>query len=447
MSGPKKCKKECEANKICNEKTGRCVFKNGDIGEKILGVSRNGILLNNVLINKISGPTSLIILKPKIKDYEKRRLPIFILFGDVHRSNENLCHKCFCGIKNKNCCYPIYSKSFLKILDSLGTDKNYPIDFSIEGGISENLLYNESDIKKVKKYYANIKYQYPLNKVRDDYKICYNKKIKEKHPKIYKSKCPTYNIRWQNVDARFHRYNDYNYDFENFLDKIYDIFFIDKILTYEVIINLSKKFPLYIEYLNIIKHIFDYNFYDYIYTKRSSVFKQLKKIQDPKIRKNWEKMSKEYYKYIIDTYHLNIPVCKTIFIKYIDYIIKIYEHTDEYNIENFNDHIINLQNILGTYKKNISGQLLYLNSALLDLYFLARTFKIPEGSEKTFISIGYFGQVHIDNITYYLTDIMKEYDIVYSIGDKFIKIKSNVKRCIEIDKYIDLQSIIDSYKK
>jgi hypothetical protein len=102
---------------------------------------------------------------------------------------------------------------------------------------------------------------------------------------------------------------------------------------------------------------------------------------------------------------------------------------------------------LGTHKKNISAELLYLNSALLDLYFLARTFKIPEGSEKTFISIAYFGQFHIGNITYYLTDILKEYDIVYSTGEQCEKNKSKVKRCIEINEFIDLQSIIDSYKK
>jgi len=105
----KKEEKPCDKDKIRNPETGRCVLKTGAIGKKILAKnspkksnnsfktppkdfkSKGYLLINNKKINKISGPVKIIILKPKIDFYKKYKLPLFILFGDIHDSNRNMC--------------------------------------------------------------------------------------------------------------------------------------------------------------------------------------------------------------------------------------------------------------------------------------------------------------------------------------------------------------------
>ena len=77
----------------------------------------------------------------------------------------------------------------------------------------------------------------------------------------------------------------------------------------------------------------------------------------------------------------------------------------------------------------------------LDLYFLTRSFKKPQGSEQPLVSFGYFGAMHSRNITHFLLKIMGDYEQVY-LQDEIDK----KNRCIKIDKHVDLQGIIESYK-
>ena len=83
----------------------------------------NGIKIFDTNINKISGPNCIYMLKPKltcIKNMKKLNVipPIFILFGDDHTNDKYQCINCSCE-NSKDCCYPIYSDKFLKLLDSL----------------------------------------------------------------------------------------------------------------------------------------------------------------------------------------------------------------------------------------------------------------------------------------------------------------------------------------
>ena len=410
-------KKTCKDNEILIIKTGQCIKKT------------NGIFINNKIISKISGPTNMIILKPKL-EYIKDKLPLFILFGDLHNSEENMCIDCNCDDDLKNCCYPIYSKDFHKFLDNLPENNNFPIDFNIEGGINKYILQTNINSR-------NLIPEYPLYLTREAIEICYNKKIKIHNPLLYKRKCHTNNIRWQYADSRFHNYPNYKYDFENFLDTFYEIFFTNNDMNFSRLI----KYPNHIKYLNIIKHIFDYNFYDYIPKNNSSILKQLKKIEIEYIKNNWKIWLKKYYKYIFSYIsnetglnHDNIKI--DLFKDFVNAVKQIcYKNKVESNMK-----IIN--SFLFEYKNEYAFALLQLNTALLDLYYLFRTFKQPQGSKKTFISIGYFGNRHVNNISYFLTSIMDCYDIVYQHSKEIY----SRNRCIKVNDFIDLQSLIDQYK-
>ena len=80
-----------------------------------------------------------------------------------------------------------------------------------------------------------------------------------------------------------------------------------------------------------------------------------------------------------------------------------------------------------------------LVSTELDLYFLLRSFKTPKDSKNPLISIGYFGEAHIQNITLFLKDKLNYEPVYYQYdGDN--------DRCLEIKKHIDLNKIINHFK-
>jgi hypothetical protein len=83
----------------------------------------------------------------------------------------------------------------------------------------------------------------------------------------------------------------------------------------------------------------------------------------------------------------------------------------------------------------------------LDLYFLARSFKKPEGSEKPLVSFGYFGVDHSLNIRHFLLNIMGNYTDNYtednSTEDNSTK---EPNRCLKITKNINLDKMMEHYK-
>ena len=82
------------------------------------------LTIYNKQIDKISGPISIGIFKPnktKFENYKKLgiTLPIYILFGDKHRSFANMCELCECNLGSSNCCYKIYDPNFMRLIDKL----------------------------------------------------------------------------------------------------------------------------------------------------------------------------------------------------------------------------------------------------------------------------------------------------------------------------------------
>ena len=128
------------------------------------------------IVNRISGPVSFYYLKPKDSS---STLPLFLLFGDVHESYENMCSECTCEDKKK-CCHAIYDKAFLKKIEKLAKPDR-PIDFYTEHFEDSDGLFNG-----------------PLDKFMEpEFQACYKRTLKNK------KNCPAPKIRWHYSDIRF----------------------------------------------------------------------------------------------------------------------------------------------------------------------------------------------------------------------------------------------------
>ena len=163
----------------------------------------SGIIINGNIIKKISGPVSFYYLKP-INKNKSRYFPLIILFGDAHFSKKFICNN------SKNGHYTISNEVFLKLLDELVYDDNYPVDF-----------YTETFLTGLK---SNIN-GFMHNLTTKEMITCYHKELKGK------GLCPTKKIRWHAGDPRqsFMFLENLNKDFINMHKKnAYMIQFLEK---------------------------------------------------------------------------------------------------------------------------------------------------------------------------------------------------------------------------
>jgi len=65
----------------------------------------------------------LYLLTPKMDKFTRMKssfhLPIIMLYGDTHGSDEFQCTNCTCN--SKGCCLAVYDEKFLQLLDSLAS--------------------------------------------------------------------------------------------------------------------------------------------------------------------------------------------------------------------------------------------------------------------------------------------------------------------------------------
>ena len=135
------------------------------------------LILNNKKYNKISGPISFHILKPKNKNMSKYILPLIILFGDKHFSDEYRCDNNIYTLDMMNI--------FLKEIDELSNKNNYKTDIFIEGGLNlkykyENIIIENNEL---------------IPSLREKIMTCYYEKTR--------NECQYKNIRFHLADARF----------------------------------------------------------------------------------------------------------------------------------------------------------------------------------------------------------------------------------------------------
>jgi hypothetical protein len=327
--------------------------------------------------NRISGPVSIYYLKPN-----NNSLPLFLLFGDIHGSYENMCSECTCE-DAKNCCHAIYDKAFLKKIEKLAKP-NRPIDFYTE--------YFEDSYTQFKG---------PLEKfLEPEFQACYKRTLKNK------KNCPAPKIRWHYSDIRFA-------DTKNNIETIFNSLFgftdfcvelnktnsykgvpldswlkLDKTMLIEHIIpgvNISKTEELHkiIDLLAEFPHLtidkFAERIIDFLFESKkypSLIHKQFKK-----------------------------QVKNSMFADK-SYIVKMMRDSLErwnlkYNIDSKLFEQLKNFDITGDYT-NISNYLLINNAIFVDIYIILRTMKnIPSPPS---LCITYLGDNHIRNMVNMLLD-------------------------------------------
>lgn len=413
---------------------------------------KNGLKINDTLIKRISGPVNFYLLRPvkneNLEELKKFNInpPIVMLFGDSHFSSENTCEKC----NNEDNCFSIKENSFLKLIDNLSDIKKLSIDFNIE----HPFILTDVNFSEVRPgILAELKY-----------KIL---------PCLRKEKtCITKNIKWMYVDTRDTPAN-FKYYYENDFSKYYHIVSIlnETIATkknredaiYDIIIfitsmcvenqNYVLKHKYFNNIINIIKTL-KYKNLDTLFDKNninnSLICKQIKKLNKPLNDIDfWKDKCAQYIKYklrnIPDESIDNLQSFFIIFLDISDIFLKKYpKHTRDELINSIYDayyeELIDMPLLL-LNKINIDIMLTII-SVFLDLYYVTRMLKVPYKSKNANLSIGYMGFNHIENISYFLTDIIKIYEVNNKVDITYIK--KEPKRCIVFKEYIDLDTIITS---
>jgi hypothetical protein len=146
-------------------------------------------LSSNMLVEKLSGPTSYSYLKPPTALYEAYRakgfdLPLIMLFGDHHQSLLDMCSPC----EKKKGCLSIASREFLRAMDTLAS--NTPVDFYTESSLSMGNSWSMTG--------AGVLFDLLIDQA---VKFCH--RVPKRTMDEYTIKCPTSRMRWQYADARF----------------------------------------------------------------------------------------------------------------------------------------------------------------------------------------------------------------------------------------------------
>ena len=406
------------------------------------------------VVKKISGPVSMYLLIPKSTErtIPFPGLPVYMLFGDVHHSDKNMCEEDkFQGT------YNIYDIDFLNILSTLSTPQE-PIDFFMEGGDFHNDTWESPPSEG---------YPYPMGMIWNLYVECPNRGEKKLASYSYdKTKCKLIkNIRWQSADVRhfdyqnktctfeelyrniikydkLHEHNNYN-DFVRDLKKIIKEIIINR-YTEECIEKLSYTNPFDKDYI-----------YDEVLSEKGIIMKQLRHlfIKD-------KKRIYDYMKEYID-FRLNKGIIRDHIIRHLNIIhnhlgviilgriiSNIKEGPPEVSSREWDDE--NERSFRYLYDNRDMLEIAYTyivktSSVVLDLYTFCRslkyTKKLNDKEPVPILDICYFGDNHVKNMVYFLTNITKFYDIVYYHYD------NNDSRCLQIEKDIHLDDILMSLKE
>ncbi len=308
------------------------------------------LTINNLTIDKLSGPASFLLLKPKkdfinkLKNINSISPPIIIIFGDSHWSQENMCDPC----NNDLNCFRIYDWKFLLEVDNLS--KHFQVDWFSEYFYSSEKrkiildMAQEDGYKYTKKFlhktiprYTSVKFKKeskdigPMNKTIESIISCYIRELKD--PSILekgKKLCPTNYIHWNfsdvrnvlDIESNVLSYDTYFYEsammfvlneiivaFDNYvhndqrnidgllvlLHKIFDNYKKDDI--YQIILALynlmDKPISSFID--------FYFNENNKLFTTNSAIYKQIKKLKPP--FNNFEKWKESYGDLVYNLYN------------------------------------------------------------------------------------------------------------------------------------------------
>jgi hypothetical protein len=429
--------------------------------------------IGNHSFNRISGPVSLTVLKPidqhiaidgtnsKISVGNKGALPAVMLFGDIHRKAE-LCGEC----RDDDECIEISSYNFLQKIDSLSTPE-HPVDFYIEGA-------DFSDFTKSEKF-NGVEYTYTnesmIPKIREKIQTCYFKEFR--NTQTYKKECPTKHIRWHYSDGRFiHKSYESviviflrifgaegNKTFKEIIEKLYNTSNGYAYTKEDVVFYLKLTATIFENPFNFVNIVFDLN--NPYFVNFSSIYKQIRKMQAPYnnfgVWKDWfqtyyedrlfnlEKTFNYTYEYYgdkkINSSKINKEELRRLhFLKVSNFIKKrIIPLVEQNQIDEADSFITTELQLIN--KLNVRMLVLfrlYLPEFFLDMYFITRIFKQPENATSSFLTLGYFGIDHCENISYFLTNICKLFQIVFEEQNEID---------LKINQCLDLQHLTFNFNK
>jgi hypothetical protein len=391
----------------------------------------NGIHLKNVVIKKISGPVSMYYLIPN-KDIEHTFYkPPILLFGDVHRSYENMCEPCHV----EDGCYAINQEEFFKKIDECATFE-IPIEF-----YTEAYLDRENNFDRfIQGFEGGI-----LSDIISMGSDCFKQNME---------KCPTKNIRWHYSDPRLGQMHN-ELTIESAIHIAVDAMnaYIPFFTENPELVKDSKKFLRMFfrennfipsdELKSAVQHImssilsingrisrnlpqtFSSSFFDMIKPTNSLIAKQIKK--NPHI-------SFETWKFIFaELISASLLENKEVISSYKYIKPNLFQQYGTINM---------LDNIPDQHFEDISDFILILLAPLLDIYTIARMFKIPSPpSVPSVLNVGLFGDSHVRTMVHILTDNF-DYTVVYKKEQEDDE-DDEANRCLNIDKPINIQKDIN----
>ena len=423
---------------------------------------KNGIHVNRKVISRLSGPVSFHYLHPPP---DKPDYPIIMLLGDTHGSF-NLCNKCDCE-HEEECCLTIYDSKFLREIDLLA--EKYPVDFFTESSHEHPLSYGDET-------------QVLFHHLQKNVKNCYD--VSKRSTSRYLQECPTQFIRWHHSDIR-HMYRKtvegqlmlpthhfrtlknrsgtsiYFETFAKTLSFTRELIHLDNLdigsMYAQVITDILFSFVDQNEDEEKKEEIEERNDREMIRKTRLMIgftFSLLEKYDSVFIKQiKKEKENTEKWMNIILDILLSNESYTHSFHRFLNYfyedielsmmfrdVLKNTYRMDKpyYNVQEYGNHRV-VKNIkyINDFVSEISSLFLFFTSTFLDVYTIARTFKIPFENDRSVLMIGYFGKDHSSSIANILLTHMK-YSRIQSINGE------NRENCIQFSNPIYLQNDIDA---
>ena len=394
-------------------------------------------LTRSTAILKLSGPVSIVILRPNYEsDYFKtyKKAPIFILLGDIHFNTANLCQPADNAIS-------IYTKEFLEKICA-AVNPGEIIDFCTEGQDLTNQIYHSDQKGDVMHEFHNL--------------VRYCNKIKQDKTQGYEF---LDKIRWQHTDIRF-----WTLDTPELKEvtqkrprKYYHmaLFLLSIVEKHPLFLKnptsemFARVFAASAKQFNLAGYTFEANIAVNVREIYSKLVKNRYSLINYQISKITEESDREF---------LKTKICE-----YINYMYKIECTLSKLSPEELgplirqtHDQIIRLYNSKITAKEidelkemyASNEYIIYKNYILnigtikFDMFTFAKSFTrmlnpTPD-SQPPIINICYFGNLHIQNMTHFITNILGYSQVfekkTFDVSQPETMASNKVNRCLDFSK-------------